>query len=278
MSPAPVTTCSACGANAVSNGVCGRCGFASGDANKCPHCGSIARVEPKGSGASLHWVCGVCGGPRMPSGAGGEASASPLREAKASFGLATRARAVSWVFGIIATFMTLVTLAGFSHVGIVAKIIFLALAIAPTLMAVRARSKATRATASGAEAVDRAMLAAAEKVAGQSKKGVTVAELAALLKIDAVKAEHLLTQLAVHDRTRIDVDDDAEVRYSVTPELGATGTAGEGRVRIASSEDQFRALEEAEAAAESKASEKLANDEEELKKMLTAPFGRGPGR
>lgn len=213
----------------------------------------------------------------MPSGAGGEASASPLREAKASFGLATRARAVSWVFGIIATFMTLVTLAGFSHVGIVAKIIFLALAIAPTLMAVRARSKAARATASGAEAVDRAMLAAAEKLAAQAKKGVTVAELATLLKIDAVKAEHLLTQLAVHDRTRIDVDDDAEVRYSVTPELGS-GTAGEGRVRIASSEDQFRALEEAEAAAESKASEKLASDEEELKKMLTAPFGRGPGR
>jgi len=182
--------------------------------------------------------------------------------------------------------MTLVTLAGFSHVGLTAKIIFLVLAIAPTLMALRARSRAAKASGEGNEAVDRAMLAAAEKLASQAKKGVTVAELASLLKVDAVKAEKLLTQLAVHDRTRIDVDDDAEVRYSVTTEAGSgsssssssSGSSGAGRVRVASSEDQFRALEEAEAAAESKASEKLANDEEELKKMLTAPFGRGPGR
>ncbi len=272
MNTASPAICSACGANAVTDGVCGRCGFASGDGNKCPHCGSVARVEPKGSGASLHWVCGICGGPRMPSGADGEASATPLREAKSSFGVATRARAMSWVFGIVATFMTLVTLAGWTHEGLAAKIIFLVLTLIPTLLAVRARSRSARASADGAEAIDRAMLIAAEKVTAQSKKGVTVAELATLLKIDAVKAEHLLTQLAVHDRTRIDVDDDAEVRYSVSSQVDTS------KVRVASSEDQFRALEEAEAAAESKSAKKLEDDEEELKKMLTAPFGRGPGR
>ncbi len=62
------------------------------------------------------------------------------------------------------------------------------------------------------------ILAAAEDVAKSSKNGVTVTELAKRLKIDPARAEDLLTQLAVHDRTRIDVGDDAQVRYSVAPE------------------------------------------------------------
>jgi hypothetical protein len=138
-------------------------------------------------------------------------------------------------------------------------------------LAVRARAKASQATSDANEALDRAWLAAAADVATQAKKGVTVAELAARLKIDAVKAEKLLTQLAVNDRTRIDVDDDAEVRYSVAPEIDTS------KVRVSTSEDQFRALEEAEAAA-SKREQQLLEDEDEKKKLATSPFGRGPAR
>ena len=42
-----------------------------------------------------------------------------------------------------------------------------------------------------------------------------------MLGIDPAFAEKLLTSLAVHDRTRIDVGDDAEVVYSVAPDVMA---------------------------------------------------------
>lgn len=279
--PSP-TTCSACGANAVSDGVCARCGFASGDANRCPHCSAVARVEPKGAGASLRWVCGVCGGPRMPNGLGGEKAATPLREAKASQGLALRSRAAFWFFTMTTLFFTLVAVAAWPA-ALVVKMILLALAVTPAALAVRARAKASSATAAAAESLDAAWLAAAEDVAAHAKKGVTVAELASRLKIDAVKAEKLLTQLAVHDRTRIDVDDDAEVRYSVAPDVDTS------KVRVGTSEDQFRALEQAEAEAaaaaeaehaESGGERRLTAEQEalEAQKLATSPFGRGPGR
>ena len=270
MNDSDPSKCSACSATAVENGVCGRCGFASGDANRCPHCNAVARVEPKGSGGSLQWVCGGCGGPRMPSGLGGEAAMTPLREAKASQSRALKSRAVFWVFLPMALFMTMVVMLAWPA-ALALKLILLAFAVTPMALAVRARARAGQATSDANEALDRAWLAAAADVATQAKKGVTVAELAARLKIDAVKAEKLLTQLAVDDRTRIDVDDDAEVRYSVAPEIDTS------KVRVSTSEDQFRALEEAEAAA-SKRDQQLLEDEDEKKKLATSPFGRGPGR
>ena len=266
----------------MTDGVCARCGNVGGDANRCPHCGSIARVEPKGHGASLHWVCGVCAGPRMPGGLGAEAAMTPLREAKASLGAATRSRAAFWVFAIMATFMTLIVLAAWPA-AILAKLILLAMAVAPTLLAVRARARAGKANEAANEALDRAWLAAAEDVTSHAKKGVTVAELAGRLKIDAVKAEKLLTQLAVNERTRIDVDDDAEVRYSIASDAVA-------KVRVDSTEDKFRALEEAEA--ESLRAESVAGAargtpepgvrrmtvEEEADDPTRVPFPRGRAR
>lgn len=243
------------------DGVCGRCGNPSGESNRCPHCNAIARVEPKGSGSSLTWVCGVCAGPRMPGGLGGAAAATPLREAKASLSLATRLRLSYRLFAFAASLSALALIAGVLGAANL-FIVFVALATAiQTTLALRQRSRAQRATADANEALERAWLAAAEDVASHAKKGVTVAELASRLKIDAVKAEKLLTQLAVHDRTRIDVDDDAEVRYSVSPEGNHVS-----KVRIDASEEQFRALEEAEL------------DEAEAKKLATPAFPRGSSR
>ena len=264
-----LATCSACGARAVSGGVCGRCGNTSGEANRCPHCGAIARVEPKGAGVLLHWVCGVCGGPRMPNGVGGEAVTTPLREARASQQRALRARAQFWAFTVMALFFTMVALAAWPVAALVSHLILLAMAAAPTLFAVRARARAGRAAEAESEALERAWLAAAEDVTSRAKKGVTVAELAKQLHIEPVKAEKLLTQLAVHDRTRIDVDEDAEVRYSIAPELAASASSSP-RVRVDAAdamgdetEDKFRALEEHEL------------DEAEAKKLATPAFPRG---
>jgi len=206
----------------------------------------------------------------MPGGLGGEAALTPLREAKASETRATRFRASFWVFAVMATFFTLLALAAWPA-ALVWKLFFLALAAGPTALAVRARTRAGGANADAKEALDRAWLAAAEDVARNAKKGVTVAELASRLKIDPVRAEELLTRLAVHERTRIDVDDDADVRYSVGPEVDQ----GVGKVRVDASEDQFRALEEAEAAAS-----RRGEDEAEAaqKALLSVPFPRGPQR
>jgi hypothetical protein len=198
----------------------------------------------------------------MPAGVSAAAAMTPLREAKASQSRAARARATFWLFALMATFFTLVALAAWPA-ALLAKLILLTLAVTPTAFAVRARARAARAKGDANEALDRAWLAAAEEVASHAKKGVTVAELASRLKIDPVKAEKLLTQLAVHERTRIDVDDDAEVRYSVSPELD---TSAQGRVRVDATEEQFRALEEAEL------------DEEQAKKLATPAFPRGSGR
>lgn len=213
----------------------------------------------------------------MPNGVGGEKAATPLREAKASQHAALRSRAVFWFFTMLTMFFTLLAVAAWPA-ALVVKLILLAMAVTPAALAVRARAKAGSATSNANEALDRAWLAAAEEVASQAKKGITVAELASRLKIDPVKAESLLTKLAVHDRTRIDVDDDAEVRYSVAPE------ADTSKYRVASSEDQFLALEQAEAEAaeqaETKGARRLTAEEEalEAKKLATSPFGRGPNR
>jgi hypothetical protein len=199
----------------------------------------------------------------MPNGAGGEAAAGPLREARGSQRRALRARAQFWAFTVMALFFTMVALAAWPVAALVSHLILLAMAMAPTLLAVRARARARRATEAGNEAYDRAWLAAAEEVTAQAKNGVTVAELASRLKIDAVKAEKLLTELAVHDRTRIDVDDDAEVRYSIADELLPSKDKDEPRLRVDPMEEQFRALEEAEL------------DEAEQKKLATPAFPRG---
>ena len=93
---------------------------------------------------------------------------------------------------------------------------------------------------------------------------MTVAELATRLKIDPERADQLLTQLAVHDRTRIDVGEDAEVRYSIGPDAGD----GLSRVRVDATEEQFRALEASEAA------EAAHIDDEEAAQrgLLSVPF------
>lgn len=215
----------------------------------------------------------------MPNGLGGEGAAAPLREAKASRSAAARARATFWLFTAATLFMTLVAVA-FWPAALAMKVFLLAAPLLPATIAVRARARAAAATTSANLALEGAWLAAAEDVASHAKEGVTVTELASRLKIDSSKADKILTQLAVHDRTRIDVGDDAEVRYSMT------GAQGESRARVSTSEEQFRALEQAEADAAGALhtdmlGERRLTDEEqafEAKKLATSPFGRGPNR
>src|SRR5689334_8555214 len=106
-----MTTCPACGKQAVQNGVCSNCGYAQGEGNRCPHCGATARVEPKVFGTITRWVCAMCGGPRIPGGFGGEDAQNALREGKTLLSAATRAKARSIAWSILAVLATLVVLA-----------------------------------------------------------------------------------------------------------------------------------------------------------------------
>ncbi len=151
--------------------------------------------------------------------------------------------------GIFAAAVTLVALA-IMPASLVGKSILFALAVAPLVLAMRSRGRAREARQHAKAAAERAWQAAAEDVASHAKEGITPAVLAKTLGIEPEHADRLLTSLAVHDRTRIDVGDDAEVRYSVGPdplvrigpepgdedqeeELAAHGKPGqrEGRVR-----------------------------------------------
>jgi hypothetical protein len=191
-------------------------------------------------------VCGVCGAPRIPGGFGGDAAAAALRETKKHRAAATRASIATIVMALVGALMTLLALA-ILPASIVGKVIVVALAVLPIVLALRSRSRASTAREKATEAQDRAWLAAAEEIALRSGKGVTATELGKKLGLDNAEADRILTTLAVHDRTRIDVGDDAEVRYSVAPDAS---------VRVADPAE-IEANAEAEAEADVMAKETL---------------------
>lgn len=211
------STCPACGANAFAaqgdGGTCSRCGYTSGESNRCPHCNAVARIENTGR----HAVCAVCGGPRIPGGFGGDAGKSALREQQKALANARLASVATIIQGIFAVAVTLIALA-ILPASLVGKVILFALAVVPLVLAMRSRGRAAKARELARAAGERAWQAAAEDVAARAKSGITPAALAKTLGIEAAHADALLTSLAVHDRTRIDVGDDAEVRYSVGPD------------------------------------------------------------
>lgn len=213
------STCPACGADAfVANvamgaadgGQCSRCGYSAGESSRCPHCNAVARIE----GSGLAAVCAMCGGPRVPSNLGGDAAASALREQKKALANARAASVATVLQGAFSTVATLIGLA-LLPAALAGKLVVFALAIVPLILAMRSRGRARAARERASEAGERAWQAAAEDVAGRRKDGITAPELARTLGIEPEHADKLLTALAVTDRTRIDVGDDAEVRYSI---------------------------------------------------------------
>jgi hypothetical protein len=211
------STCPACGHSTFiakgDGGTCSRCGYASGEANRCPHCNAVARVE----GSGVNAVCAVCGGPRIPASFGGETASNALREQKTHTGKARLASVSTVVQALFAAVATMIALA-VMPASIMGKVIAIAIALVPILLALRSRSRATTSRGKAKEAGERAWQAAAEDVAAQTRGGITAPALAKSLGIEPAYAAKLLTSLAVHDRTRVDVGDDAEVVYSVAPD------------------------------------------------------------
>jgi hypothetical protein len=152
----------------------------------------------------------------VPSNLGGEVTTNALREQKTALGNARLASMATVFQALAAAVATAVGLA-VAPASLVGRALVLAFAVVPLVLALRSRSRATRARENAKAANERAWQAAAEDAVSRAKVGVTVEGLAKTLGIEASYADKLLTTLAVHDRTRIDVGDDAEVRYSASP-------------------------------------------------------------
>ncbi len=140
-----------------------------------------------------------------------------LREQKKALANARMASMATVIQGIFATAVTLIALA-IMPASIVGKVILFALAILPLVLAMRSRVRAAKARTHANAAGERAWQAAAEDAAARAKDGITSAALAKMLGVDAERADKLLTSLTVHERTRIDVGEDAEVRYAIGPD------------------------------------------------------------
>jgi hypothetical protein len=208
------SNCPACGAPAFpAGGLCGRCGYASGEANRCPHCNAVARTEGRG----LRTICAVCGGPRVPHNEGGEASARLLKNQKAHLAAARLASAATVFQAIFAALATLVGLA-LAPASIAEKMFLFAIALVPLVLALRSRARAKSEREAADRAGEDAWQAAAEAIAAGAPQGITASSLAKALDVEEEHADRLLTALTVHDRTRVDVGDDAEVVYSVPPD------------------------------------------------------------
>lgn len=219
MNARATSTCPACGADALvtsspdSNGaICQRCGFAQGEDNRCPHCKVVARIE----GSGMRARCASCGGPRIANNFGGAAAANALLEQQRAL---TTARLSSIATVIQAGFAAGITTVGIliHPASIVGMAVIFGFALIPLFLALRSRWKAAKARRQAEDASERAWQAAAEDLAARSSEGVTVESLAKSLGIAPEHAERLLTALTVHERTRIDVGDDASVRYSARP-------------------------------------------------------------
>ncbi len=196
------------------------------DADRCPHCGARAAVSPS---AALRWVCGACGGARV-LGLGGRPDPRTVtalvsaRQARASaFGWRAGAVVLGLAAGMAATLAALVGLA--SHV---AALVVAGIAALLALVAFGARGRGSRAARESKSLLDDAYVAAAETIARERDSALTAGALAQAMQIDRAAAEAILTRLSVAGRARVDVGDDADLRYRIDAEPPSTDASPPG--------------------------------------------------
>lgn len=220
MSPdqGPGHTCRVCGAEMDEGSLrCGHCGATYGERNRCPHCGTIADIEPH---AALRYRCRVCGGPRVPLADDSlEPSGAEWPQLKKA--QSARMRVAAWrvaagvvgAFGALSLFVALLTLAFISPGVLGTSLLLMAVAV-PFILTAIAWSRARRHVKQRDEALDRAWLSAAGDVMRRTDKELDARGLAGVLRIDEDQAEQLLARLDVENVVRARVDDSGELQYS----------------------------------------------------------------
>jgi hypothetical protein len=179
--------------------VCTACGAAHGEGNRCPHCHTVADVEPS---AALGFRCLVCGGPRIAldtqQGAPGAAVAGPLasagREQTKHLMYAAAGSLLSGMGALGVLIAAVVVLA--SAPGLLPSILAFVGASVPLGAGLFSLQRGARARKRRDEALHAARLAALEG-AQQQLGPLDATRAASLLRISAEQAELLLAEASV---------------------------------------------------------------------------------
>jgi hypothetical protein len=180
----------------------------------CSACGGRTREEPH---RALVWVCAACGAPRVPGAPveGLEGLAEGLGRARLE-----RVAAIAWRGGAVVLGMTgamalaLATLLAMAA-GHLAAIVLAGLATLLVVLALVAVGRARGRDEGMRRALDEAWGTAAERLLVASDGGVSSAWLAGAMRTTEAHAERILASLSARGRARVDVGEDAELRYRV---------------------------------------------------------------
>jgi ribosomal protein S27AE len=175
---------------------------------KCPHCGGLTAIAPN---RHLRWVCGACGGPIIPGMDATKLDDEAKRMLARARGATSSARRIP-ILEIVAPLV----FAGSCAMGFVlgqAMLLFLAVVVLVLVFGGYA-TRREKGRASAKLFVEDAWLHAAGLLAEERGGYLSAQEVAARLRLPLPDAERLLTRLSVV-RGRVDVGEDAQVRYRV---------------------------------------------------------------
>ena len=248
--PAAGGACRVCSTKLDDSLKCSWCGAAYGEANRCPHCRSVAGVERKGDGVR----CRVCGGPRVTvndpdivrSGRElpvlGRAQRAKLK--RAAWGVAA---GVVGAFAIVSLAIAALVLT-IATPGILGGLATGAATAVPLVLAALAWKRSAAHSTEAHAAIAEAWSLVASDVLRQRGEALTAQELSEVLGIEEDAADRILIDLHAKDVVRARVTDHGELVYG-TRDLPA-------RMRV---DDETAVTEEA-AQAEAEASVEAEQD------------------
>ncbi|WP_394837717.1 hypothetical protein LVJ94_12470 [Pendulispora rubella] len=185
----------------------------------CPHCGARARMEED---SELRWVCGVCGGPRVPV----EDEAAHSDREREELVKAGRAKKMAFTYRIASIGLSLMGAllaalgVALGAVSVAVGAVLLVAAVAGIVMGIvygrRAhgkREEAKKSTFEAWESVAEALL----KVRGSE---ATAEQIAREMRTTVADVERMMSFLSVDNRVRIVVKD-TELVYTTEAEAAA---------------------------------------------------------
>lgn len=183
-----------------------------GEHDRCPHCGGLTLIQED---ELLHWVCAVCGGPRIPREKGDTPDEDIDRSLKKAGDLRTQGiawRLTGWAAAFIAALGAGGAIVMFSY-SIAVAIILGALGLGLGVAALGWRSRGATRLQDATRAWEKAWDLEIERLL--AKGSLTPKQIAKKLKIDEEYIDKHIARLSATDRVRVDVHP-GELRVSTT--------------------------------------------------------------